>query len=92
MVSDQIALASHSTLGVRHADLALVTGRSGQSHHPADDPLTISKVLVGNGAGGECYQTSLSLEAVMGFGRGALLWLLGVPLPIIILLALFMHH
>jgi hypothetical protein len=38
-----------------------------------------------------CINTS-SLEAVMGFGRGALLWLLGVPLPIIILLALFMHH
>ena len=31
-------------------------------------------------------------EAKMGFGRGALLWLLGVPLPIVILLALFMHH
>jgi hypothetical protein len=31
-------------------------------------------------------------EALMGFGRGALLWLLGVPLPIIILLALFWHH
>jgi hypothetical protein len=30
-------------------------------------------------------------EAVMGFGRGALLWILGVPLPIIILLALFMR-
>jgi hypothetical protein len=29
---------------------------------------------------------------VMGFGRGALLWLLGVPLPIILLLALFWHH
>jgi hypothetical protein len=28
-------------------------------------------------------------EEAMGFGRGALLWLLGVPLPIIILLALF---
>jgi hypothetical protein len=31
----------------------------------------------------------------MGFGRGALLWLIGIPLPIIILLvllALFMHH
>jgi len=28
----------------------------------------------------------------MGFGRGALLWLLGVPLPIIILLALFWHN
>jgi len=25
-------------------------------------------------------------------GRGILLWLLGIPLPIIILLALFMHH
>jgi hypothetical protein len=31
-------------------------------------------------------------EVFMGFGRGALLWLLGVPLPIIILLALFWHH
>jgi len=28
----------------------------------------------------------------MGFGKGALLWLIGIPLPIIILLALFMHH
>jgi len=28
----------------------------------------------------------------MGFGRGALLWLLGVPLPIILLLAIFWHH
>jgi hypothetical protein len=31
-------------------------------------------------------------EVVMGFGKGALLWLLGIPLPIIILLAIFMHH
>jgi hypothetical protein len=28
-------------------------------------------------------------EEIMGLGRGALLWLLGIPLPIIILLALF---
>jgi len=28
----------------------------------------------------------------MGFGRGALLWLLGIPLPIILILALFWHH
>jgi len=28
----------------------------------------------------------------MGFGRGALLWLIGIPLPIIILIAIFMHH
>jgi hypothetical protein len=31
----------------------------------------------------------LVLEDTMGFGRGLLLWLLGIPLPIIILLALF---
>jgi hypothetical protein len=31
-------------------------------------------------------------EGIMGFGRGALLWLLGIPLPVIILLALFWHH
>jgi hypothetical protein len=28
-------------------------------------------------------------EEAMGFGKGALLWLLGIPLPIILLLALF---
>jgi len=31
-------------------------------------------------------------EIPMGFGRGALLWLIGIPLPVIILLALFWHH
>jgi hypothetical protein len=29
------------------------------------------------------------MEVRMGFGRGLLLWLIGIPLPIIILLALF---
>jgi hypothetical protein len=27
----------------------------------------------------------------MGFVKGALLWLVGIPLPIILLIALFMH-
>jgi hypothetical protein len=31
-------------------------------------------------------------ERIMGMGRGILLWMLGVPLPIVILLALFWHH
>ena len=31
-------------------------------------------------------------EADMGFGIGALLWLIGIPLPIILLLALFMNR
>jgi hypothetical protein len=29
------------------------------------------------------------VEDIMGFGKGALLWLIGIPLPIILLLALF---
>jgi hypothetical protein len=36
--------------------------------------------------------SSLREERIMGMGRGILLWLLGVPLPIVILLALFWHH
>jgi hypothetical protein len=32
------------------------------------------------------------MEVDMDFGRGVLLWLLGVPIPIIILIALFWHH
>jgi hypothetical protein len=39
-----------------------------------------------------CAAVSLAMETTMGFGRGLLLWLLGIPLPIIILLALFWHH
>ncbi|MBV8924769.1 MAG: hypothetical protein JOZ74_05295 [Bradyrhizobium sp.] len=31
-------------------------------------------------------------EDNMDFTKGALLWLLGVPLPIILLIALFWHH
>jgi hypothetical protein len=30
-------------------------------------------------------------EDIMGLGRGALLWLLGIPLPTILLLAFFWH-
>jgi hypothetical protein len=31
-------------------------------------------------------------EDIMGLGRGLLLWLIGIPLPIIIVIALLMHH
>jgi hypothetical protein len=33
-----------------------------------------------------------STENSMSFGKGVLLWLIGIPLPIILLLAVFMHH
>jgi hypothetical protein len=38
-----------------------------------------------------CEQVSTQ-ELQMGFGKGVLLWLIGIPLPIIIILALVMHH
>jgi hypothetical protein len=40
-----------------------------------------------------CYlRDTKTLEAGMTFGKGILLWLIGIPLPIILLLAVFMHH
>ena len=34
-------------------------------------------------------RANICKEGVMGLGKGALLWILGIPLPIILLLALF---
>jgi hypothetical protein len=36
--------------------------------------------------------TGETQEAAMTFGRGMLLWLIGIPLPVIVLLAILMHH
>jgi hypothetical protein len=33
--------------------------------------------------------TGRTPEEIMGFGKGFLLWIIGIPLPIILLLALF---
>jgi hypothetical protein len=41
---------------------------------------------------GVFHRTTKTGGHAMGFGRGLLLWLIGIPLPIIILLAIFMHH
>jgi hypothetical protein len=39
---------------------------------------------------GACHRsTTLAGDNIMGLGKGALLWLIGIPLPIIILLVLF---
>ena len=35
------------------------------------------------------FLSTMEEDDIMGLGKGALLWLLGIPLPIIILLALF---
>jgi hypothetical protein len=37
------------------------------------------------------YLVWLQKEEIMTFGKGALLWLIGIPLPIILLLAMFWH-
>jgi hypothetical protein len=84
--------STHLIAGARNANSTLVAGRSDQSHHSHDDSVTDRKGLARLNVGGLVVFFTRSTEVVMGFGRGALLWLLGVPLPIIILLALFMHH
>jgi hypothetical protein len=38
------------------------------------------------------HEQQQSGSNVMTFGKGLLLWLIGIPLPIILLLAIFMHH
>ena len=45
-----------------------------------------------NGRAGGTFSLQQLRGLDMGFGKGALLWLIGIPLPIILLLALFMHH
>jgi hypothetical protein len=40
----------------------------------------------------QSYEPNKPEEINMGLGKGLLLWLLGIPLPIIILLVLFWHH
>jgi hypothetical protein len=52
-------------------------------------------MMCGTGGAGPRFHPNAThglRRTIMGFGRGALLWLLGVPLPIIILLALFWHN
>jgi hypothetical protein len=47
---------------------------------------------IGNYLGRRCIGWRTSEGNVMGFGRGFLLWIIGIPLPIILLLALFWHN
>jgi hypothetical protein len=43
--------------------------------------------------GGNCRASLTKCEVkIMGFGKGALLWLIGIPLPIIIVIAILMHQ
>jgi hypothetical protein len=39
----------------------------------------------------EAWTPVQSRGDIMGMGKGLLLWMLGIPLPIIILLAIFWH-
>jgi hypothetical protein len=66
----------------RNALRTLPEGRPGNERGAAKLVLQTYKVSTAN----------IPEEITMGFGKGALLWLLGIPLPIIILLALFWHH
>jgi hypothetical protein len=55
------------------------------SGHAADGVRNLSD-------GRASYESGIQfVEVEMGLGRGALLWLLGIPLPIIIIIALLWH-
>lgn len=71
--------------GVSNADPTLVTGSPSQFNYFSDD--SVNRL-----SADALRQHDNEQETKMGFGRGALLWMLGVPLPIVIILALFMHH
>jgi hypothetical protein len=53
-----------------------------QLDHPADAHPLIPETL----------NSKQTWRLTMGLGRGLLLWMIGIPLPLILLLALFMHH
>jgi hypothetical protein len=88
--------ATRSTVGFQLLDSQGTMGRireaaaadSDPDHHSAGS----TRALTGRppvDVGGVAISFALIMEEIMGFGRGLLLWLLGIPLPIIILLALF---
>ena len=58
----------------------------------SETPAPQSSIVGELSAAYRVIRTDNKEEDTMGFGRGALLWLLGIPLPIILLLALFWHH
>jgi hypothetical protein len=84
MTPDGRRLLEHFSFGIGEQLGTLATGKQLTNpklgHSP--EPLHLCRVS----SSGKCQ------EEIMGFGRGALLWLIGIPLPIILILALFMHH
>jgi hypothetical protein len=61
----------------------VAVGRSNPDHHPACPTFALGRGL-------KLEQDIFwRTETIMGMGRGLLLWMLGVPLPVVILLALF---
>lgn len=56
-------------------------------------PLVIKTSYLGTATGTQahafCYRSELDFKEAETMGRGILLWLLGVPIPVIILLWLF---
>jgi hypothetical protein len=56
---------------------------------PGADALGVSLFTPSNDRREVGWRTGQEWEAIMGLGCGALLWILGIPLPIITLLALF---
>jgi hypothetical protein len=55
-------------------------------------PCAVQEAGDGTYGTGIRYFCTQWMGTTMSFGKGILLWLIGIPLPIILLLAVFMHH
>jgi len=60
--------------------------------HPSEpaDTRSIAKTIPAGALAGDAAR--ISKNEVLSMGRGILLWLLGVPLPVILLLAMCSHR
>lgn len=87
-----VVIAVHGFIHVVSVSIASVTQRQrpcAAMVPAASRGFDATRVVGTRSDAGRWLPVTNLMEAHMGLGRGALLWLLGIPLPIIILLALF---
>jgi len=79
-------------IGRDHLDAGSVASPNRETEGMKDGSDAIADWAILNALVKRAYRRPATTEDEMTFGKGALLWLIGVPLPIILLLALFWHN
>jgi hypothetical protein len=86
-----VAIAlSITTSAVPNEIAAMATRRRGWGNPSDIDSTFVAGAEPSAGRAGS-YANEISFLGVMVMGKGILLWLIGIPLPIIILLLIFWH-